>query len=81
MADVRTQRAVEMNFIVVGEAANHIPQAVQEGHPQVPWHLRRAMRNRLVHVYFNIDPVVLWQTVKDDLPVLIKCLEELIDRS
>lgn len=77
-ADVRTQRAVEMNFIVIGEAAGHVGDDVQEAHPHVPWHLMRAMRNRLVHVYFNVDPSVLWQTMQDDLPVLAAALRDLL---
>ena len=47
-ADAKTLRAVELDFIVIGEAANQIPDEVEEMHPQVPWSLMRAMRNRLV---------------------------------
>lgn len=78
VADPRTQRAVEMNFIVIGEAANHIPDEVQERYTEVPWHLMRAMRNRLVHVYFNVDPRVLWQTVQEDLSALVTPLRALV---
>lgn len=37
-----------------------------------------AMRNRLVHVYFDINRDILWQTVQEDLPGLIVQLEELV---
>jgi uncharacterized protein with HEPN domain len=67
-----------MNFIVIGEAANHVPDPVQEAHPEVPWNLMRAMRNRLVHVYFTVDPDIMWQTVQQDLPALLKPLENLL---
>lgn len=33
------------------------------------------MRNRLIHAYFDVDPEVVWRTVKDDLPPLIATLE------
>jgi uncharacterized protein with HEPN domain len=39
-----------MNFIIIGEAANLIPDAITEKYPDIPWHLVRAMRNRMVHV-------------------------------
>lgn len=77
VADPRTQRAVEMNFIVIGEAANHIPDEVQERYTEVPWHLMRAMRNRLVHVYFNVDAQILWQTIQEDLPAIVVPLRAL----
>lgn len=51
--DAKTLKAIQLNFIVIGEAANHIPDDVQTRHPQVPWHLVRGMRNRLVHAYFT----------------------------
>ncbi|MCZ6874632.1 MAG: DUF86 domain-containing protein, partial [bacterium] len=45
--DAKTIKAVQLDFIVIGEAASHIPDDVQAAHPEVPWHLMRAMRNRL----------------------------------
>jgi uncharacterized protein with HEPN domain len=37
-------------MIIIGEAANQIPDHDQEENPQILWALMRAMRNRLVHV-------------------------------
>jgi len=38
----------------------------------------RAMRNRIVHVYFNVDEKLMWDTVQNDLPPLVAELEKLI---
>ncbi len=76
--DVKTIRAVELNFIIIGEAVNAIPEDVQTNYPHIPWHFMRAMRNRLVHVYFEVDPKLVWDTVKNDLPPLIPALEKFI---
>ncbi|MEA3351334.1 MAG: DUF86 domain-containing protein [Chloroflexota bacterium] len=71
--DDKTIRAVEMNFIIIGEAANDIPYAVEEKYPTIPWHLMRAMRNRIVHVYFEVDVKIMWDTIQNDLkPLAIK---------
>ncbi len=75
--DVRTIRAVELNFIIIGEAANQIPEDIEEKHPEVPWHLMRAFRNRLVHVYFQVDAKLLWDTIQNDLPSLVEKLTAL----
>ena len=53
--DVKTLKAAELDFIIIGEAAGQIPAEVEEENPQVPWYFMRAMRNRLVHVYFSIS--------------------------
>ena len=76
--DAKTQRAVELNFIIIGEAAAQIPDEIEEQNPQIPWHLMRAMRNRLVHVYFGIDPTLLWDTIQNDLPPLVPLLRALL---
>jgi uncharacterized protein with HEPN domain len=40
--------------------------------------IMRAMRNRIVHVYFDIDPDILWDTVRHDLPGLVAPLTRLM---
>jgi len=76
--DDKSVRAVEMNFIIIGEAASQIPAEVEEKYPEIPWHLMRAMRNRIVHVYFSVDEKLMWDTVQNDLPSLIPILKKLI---
>ena len=36
------------------------------------------MRNRIAHAYFGIDLDVAWQTVMEDLPLLIIELEKIL---
>lgn len=55
-ADAKTVKAVELDFIIIGEAARAVPEAVQKDNPAVPWQIMRSMRNRLVHASFHIDP-------------------------
>jgi uncharacterized protein with HEPN domain len=76
--DDKTVRSVEMNFIIIGEAANQIPDEIEEKHTEIPWSLMRAMRNRIVHVYFKVDEKLMWDTVQNDLPPLIPKLEKLV---
>lgn len=76
--DDRTIRAVEMNFIIIGEAASLIPDEITDQYIEIPWHLMRAMRNRMVHVYFQVDEKLMWDTVQNDLPPLVPALKKLI---
>jgi uncharacterized protein with HEPN domain len=77
--DAKTLKAVAADLMIIGEAANHIPDDVQDAHPDVPWLVMRAMRNRVVHVYFDVDPAILWDTVQHDLPKLVDPLKNLLD--
>jgi len=76
--DDKSIRAVEMNFIIIGEAANQIPEEIEEKYSSIPWSLMRAMRNRIVHVYFRVDEKLMWDTIQNDLPPLVPELEKLL---
>ena len=77
MADKRTQQAVIMSLIIIGEAATKVMDGYAEfaqAHPEVPWRSMRNMRNRMAHGYFEINLDVVWETVQEWLPVLLKQL-------
>ncbi|MHB0980104.1 MAG: HepT-like ribonuclease domain-containing protein [Thermoleophilia bacterium] len=71
--------AVIKNIVVLGEAAAHVPDAVTECWPDIPWREMRDMRNFIVHEYFGLNRDVLWGTVRDDLPALVPALRHLLD--
>jgi uncharacterized protein with HEPN domain len=77
-SDDKTIRAVEMNLIIIGEAAGQIPDDVQEAHSQIPWSLMRAMRNRMAHVYFSVDERLLWETATEELDELLPVLKAIL---
>ena len=66
---------------IVGEAASQVSPTTRDELPTIPWTDIVGMRNRLVHVYFNVDLDVLWQTVEEDLPMLTELIESLISES
>lgn len=38
----------------------------------------RAMRNRIVHAYFALDPKIVWHTIENDLPQLVQPLHDVL---
>jgi len=77
LQDTRTQQAVTMSLIVIGEAATKIIDQYPEfvvAQSQIPWRSMRGMRNRIAHGYFEIDLDVVWETVQTALPTLLKQL-------
>ena len=74
MADKRTQQAVIMSLIVLGEAATKVMDCYADftlAHAQVPWRSMRGMRNRIAHGYFDIKLEVVCETVQTALPKLL----------
>jgi len=60
---------------IVGEAANQVSQQFRMANPEIPWDEIVGMRHRVVHDYMGIDEEIVWKTVEDDLPALIRILE------
>src|SRR5208337_1060609 len=59
------------NLELVGGAAIHVPDSIRAVHPQIPWRLLVATRNRLIHGYLGLDDDVLWSIIQGDVPALL----------
>jgi len=74
LADKRTQRAVMMSLMIIGEAAAQAASVAPElttAYPRIPWQNMRGMRNRIAHGYFEVDLDLVWTTAVEALPGLI----------
>ncbi len=76
--DVRTQWAVEMGLIRVGETINRIPDSILERFPDQPWRQIVGMRNFAAHQYDDLDPRRVWRTVTQDVPALRDYLTDVV---
>lgn len=77
--DKRTQQAVILNLIIIGEAATKVMEADDafvRSHTEIPWRNMRGMRNRIAHGYFDIDLEVVWGTLQSALPHLLERLPQ-----
>ena len=81
VSDRKTVDAVIRNFITIGEAASHLPEDLIEAYPSFPWREMRDMRNLVVHEYFGVDKLVVWETLQKNLPPILPRLKQLIDSS
>jgi uncharacterized protein with HEPN domain len=63
-------RALVNCIEVLGEAAAHVGEEMRAATPDIPWRAIVAMRNRLIHAYFDINKDVVWSTVTHDLALL-----------
>ena len=62
---------------IIGEAAAKITPETKSRHPEIPWQDMALMRNRLIHVYFDVDLEVVWETIQKDLPDLERKLAKI----
>ena len=82
--DLLSDRMLALSIVksieIIGEAASTVSKEFRERHKEIPWASIVAMRNRLIHVYFEIDLDRVWDTLTDDLPLLIASLEKVVSR-
>lgn len=76
--DLMLQFALVRAVEIVGEAASKMSPEARSEATTVPWPQIVAMRNRLVHAYFDIDRDILWRTVTDEIPGLIGVLHKIL---
>ena len=76
--DHKTQDAVIRNIEVIGEAAKLLSDNIKKDHPNITWKEIAGTRDKLIHDYFGINIDVVWSIAKEDLPIFIEQLENIV---
>lgn len=77
--DKKLLNAIVRSLEIIGEAASNVTEAMREEHPEIEWPVIIGMRNRIVHAYYDINSVIVWKTVKENLPPLIEKLRSILN--
>ena len=73
LIDNRTQDACIRQFEIVGEATKRISQPIRHRFTHIPWRSLAGMRDKLIHDYIQVDLIVVWTTITNDVtPLLIE---------
>ena len=75
--DIKSQKAIERNIEIIGEALNRILKVS----PDIAISDSRKIvdtRNRIIHGYDSITPDILWLIIKRSLPTLQNEVSELL---
>ena len=72
------QDAIVRNLQVLCESTQRIDAARKELHPEINWPSIAAMRNVLVHDYFEVDLEAVWNVVLRDLPSLENAMRSML---
>jgi uncharacterized protein with HEPN domain len=78
LSDRKCQYAVIRCLEVIGEAVKRLSDESQRKYPDIPWSAMARMRDLLIHAYGRVDLNEVWDTVQNDLPVLISRLERIV---
>ena len=70
--------AVIREFEIIGEAVGKLPMALKDDYPDIPWHDIKDFRNLLAHEYFGVDLEIVWNTIHNDLPLLLDAVQRIV---
>ena len=70
--------AVIREFEIIGEAVAKLPIALKEGYPNIPWQDIKDFRNLLAHEYFGVDLEIVWNTIHNDLPMVLDAVQGMV---
>lgn len=77
-ADLMLRFALVRAAEVFGEAASKVSLETRMSSPSIPWREIVAMRNRLIHAYFDIDHDILWKATTEEIPPLLITLRAIL---
>ena len=67
-SDFKPKYAVIRALEVIGEATKQLPVSLKQQFPDMPWKEMSGMRDILIHRYFGVDDLVIWETVCLEIP-------------
>lgn len=80
--DIKDDPIVFFGFVkqveIIGEATYMLTKEFREAHPQVNWDGMEGMRHVLVHGYYTIKPLRVWDAIENDIPALKPYIEQFL---
>jgi uncharacterized protein with HEPN domain len=65
---------------IIGEAAAGTSEELRSKYPSIAWRQMAAMRNRLIHGYFEVNLDIVWKTLTAELPPLTKQIRQVLEK-
>lgn len=70
--------SVMFRLIQVSENSDKLTADFKSCYASIPWRAIKGLRNRIVHEYGNVDLSVVYDTVREDIPRLLRDLKEIL---
>ena len=63
-------------MIQLSENAKRLSEEYKQERKRIPWNAIYGLRNRIVYDYGNVDLDVVFETLKNDIPELLKSMSD-----
>lgn len=72
------QSAIVRQIEIIGEAANRLTDELKEKYEDIEWKGIAGFRNILVHEYYEVDYILVWDIIKIKLPELKQSITKIL---
>lgn len=76
--DEVTKRAYSRSMEVIGEAVKNLSAGFKRKHKEVEWKKIAGLRDKIIHQYFGVNYDIVWDVIKNKLPMLKETLEKIL---
>ena len=73
------KRAIVRSLEIIGEATKKIPADFKNNWKSIQWREMAGMRDRLIHDYMGVNYSIVWDVVKNKIPLLNKQIQEVLN--
>lgn len=63
---------------IIGEASNRLSEQLLQNNTDIPWARIIGLRNLVIHEYFGIDDITIWNVIKINLPSLKEKISRIV---
>ena len=74
------KRATVRSLEIIGEATKKIPADFKILWSSIEWKNMAGMRDRLIHDYIGVNYSIVWDVIKNKIPVLHSQIKEILDQ-
>ncbi len=78
--NIQLQDALVRRIEIIEEAVKNLPKNFKNRHLGIPWIKIAGMRDKLTHHYFGVDLEIVWKTVNEDIPILKKYIQSILEK-
>lgn len=66
---------------IIGEASKHISDETRLKYPMIHFKEMAGLRDRLIHGYFTVDPIRVFEIAENDIPEVNRQLKAILKKS
>jgi uncharacterized protein with HEPN domain len=74
------KRAIVRSLEIIGEATKSIPNDEKLKYPDIQWKNMAGMRDKLAHDYMDLDYGIVWDVIKNKIPILKFQIEGFLEK-